>query len=52
VSAKGLLGCLLLAALHALIVLTPALAAGAEQACTTRPLVQGSGNVRICEVRR
>jgi hypothetical protein len=76
VSARGLLGCLALAALHAVILLTPALAAGAvepersaypftlEQAaetaeaerladwvCYTRPLEQGSGSVRVCEVR-
>ena len=37
---------LAVAALHAVVLLTPALAA--EQTCTTRPLVQGSGSVRIC----
>lgn len=34
-------------ALHAIILATPALSA--EVRCTTRPLVQGSGSVRICE---
>lgn len=38
---------LALFALHALIIATPALSA--EVRCTTRPLDQGSGNVRICE---
>lgn len=36
--------------LYTLVLATPALSA--EQTCTTRPLVQGSGSVRICEVRR
>ncbi len=48
---RTLLGCLALAALHAVILLTPALAAGAELVCYTRPLEQGSGSVRICEVK-
>lgn len=52
---RTLLGALALAALHAVILLTPALAAGAQPepklVCYTRPLDQGSGNVRVCEVR-
>lgn len=46
---KLCLGSLALFALHATIIATPALAApGRPVVCTTRPLVQGSGNVRIC----
>lgn len=42
---------LALTALEALILGTP-VALSAEVHCTTRPLDQGSGSVRICEVRR